>query len=150
VSVSGIWATCKSALCSRQKPCQHPTTQFLQAGCPSCCPTNSVKALKAQCGAYLEHYLFCELAIVAIFDNNFAKGDASLELQHAVFGRLTSVTDCRLVLWCLHCACRNQGTRRSYPTRRNIFNNEYDNWTTGTGRVYRSCCCTSSVRFTLI
>jgi len=26
---------------------QHPTTQFLQAGCPSCRPTNSVKALKA-------------------------------------------------------------------------------------------------------
>jgi len=24
-----------------------PTTQFLQAGCPSCHPTNSVKALKA-------------------------------------------------------------------------------------------------------
>jgi len=29
-----------------RKPCQHPTTQFLQAGCPSCRPTNSVKALK--------------------------------------------------------------------------------------------------------
>jgi len=28
-------------------PHQHPTTQFLQAGCPSCRPTNSVKALKA-------------------------------------------------------------------------------------------------------
>ena len=28
-------------------PLQHPTTQFLQAGCPSCRPTNSVKALKA-------------------------------------------------------------------------------------------------------
>jgi len=28
-------------------PFQHPTTQFLQAGCPSCRPTNSVKALKA-------------------------------------------------------------------------------------------------------
>jgi len=27
---------------------QHPTTQFLQAGCPSCRPTNSVKALKAK------------------------------------------------------------------------------------------------------
>ena len=28
--------------------CQHPTTQvFLQAGCSSCRPTNSVKALKA-------------------------------------------------------------------------------------------------------
>jgi len=25
----------------------NPTTQFLQAGCPSCCPTNSVKAVKA-------------------------------------------------------------------------------------------------------
>ena len=23
-----------------------PTTSFLQAGCPSCCPTNSVKTLK--------------------------------------------------------------------------------------------------------
>jgi len=32
-----------------RKPYQHPTTQvFLQAGCPSCHPTNSVKALKAQ------------------------------------------------------------------------------------------------------
>jgi len=27
---------------------QHLITQFLQAGCPSCRPTNSVKALKAQ------------------------------------------------------------------------------------------------------
>ena len=25
-----------------------PPTSFLQAGCPSCCPTNSVKALKAK------------------------------------------------------------------------------------------------------
>jgi len=45
VSGSGIsWATCKFAP-------QHLTTQvFLQAGCPSCRPTNSVKALKAQIG----------------------------------------------------------------------------------------------------
>jgi len=28
-------------------PRQHPTTVFLQAGCPSCYPTNSVKALTA-------------------------------------------------------------------------------------------------------
>ena len=28
-------------------PCHHPTS-FLQAGCPSCRPTNSVKTLKAQ------------------------------------------------------------------------------------------------------
>jgi len=38
--------------------CQQPTTQFLQAGCPSCHPTNSVKALKGSirntaCTAYI-------------------------------------------------------------------------------------------------
>jgi len=30
-----------------RKPRQYPTTQCLQAGCPSCRPTNSVKALKS-------------------------------------------------------------------------------------------------------
>jgi len=39
-------AICKSAPHPRQ-PRQHPTTQFLKARCPSCRPTNSVKALKA-------------------------------------------------------------------------------------------------------
>ena len=29
-----------------RQPRQHPTTRFLQAGCPSCRPTNGVKALK--------------------------------------------------------------------------------------------------------
>jgi len=48
VSGSGIcWAICKSAPPPRQ-PRQHPDhSVFLQAGCPSCRPTNSVKALKA-------------------------------------------------------------------------------------------------------
>jgi len=36
-----------------------PTLSFLQAGCPSCCPTNSVKALKAsqseQKSLYIQH-----------------------------------------------------------------------------------------------
>ena len=42
------WAICKSAPCSRQitMPAPHRSV-FLQAGCPSCHPTNSVKALKA-------------------------------------------------------------------------------------------------------
>ena len=47
VSGSGIsWAVCKSAPCCRQTttPAPHHSV-FLQAGCPSCCPTNSVKAL---------------------------------------------------------------------------------------------------------
>ena len=49
MSGSGIrWAICTSAPCSRQKtmPAPHHSV-FLQAGCPFCCPTNSVKALKA-------------------------------------------------------------------------------------------------------
>jgi len=59
VSGSGIsWAICKPAPRTRQTtPCQHPTTQFLQAGCPSCRPTNSVKALKA---LYTFSYTWCE------------------------------------------------------------------------------------------
>jgi len=47
VNGSGIsWAMCKSASHSR-----HITMplSFLQAGCPSCRPTNSIKALKAIC-----------------------------------------------------------------------------------------------------
>jgi len=49
VSGSGIsWAVCKTAPRSRQitMPAPHHFV-FLQAGCPSCRPTNSVKALKA-------------------------------------------------------------------------------------------------------
>jgi len=49
VSGNGIsWAVCKSAPRSRQMttPVPHHSS-FLQAGCPSCRPINSVKALKA-------------------------------------------------------------------------------------------------------
>ena len=48
VSGSGIsWAICKSTPRPDRQLCQHPHSVFLQAGCPSCCPTNSVKTLKA-------------------------------------------------------------------------------------------------------
>ena len=50
VSGSGIsWAVCKSAPRSRQitTPAPHHSV-FLQAGCPSCRPTNNVTALKAK------------------------------------------------------------------------------------------------------
>jgi len=49
VSGSGIgWAICKSASRSSQITMLVPHRSFfLQAGCPSCRPTNSVKALKA-------------------------------------------------------------------------------------------------------
>jgi len=64
VSGSGIcWAICKYASRSRQ-PRQHPTAQFLQAGCPSWRPTNSVKALKeTTVNYYIVNYYssYCEL-----------------------------------------------------------------------------------------
>ena len=50
VSGSGIsWTICQSAPRSRQitMPAPHHSV-FLQTGCPSCRPTNSVKALKAK------------------------------------------------------------------------------------------------------
>ena len=49
VSGSGIsWAVCKSASRSRQITMSVPHhSSFLQAGCPSCHPTNSIKAQKA-------------------------------------------------------------------------------------------------------
>ena len=59
-SGSGIsWAICKSASRSRQitMPVPHSHhSSFLQAGCPSCCPTNSVKALKALSGQNLAKF----------------------------------------------------------------------------------------------
>ena len=50
MSGNGIsWTICKSAPHSRQiTHTSTPLLSFLQAGCPSCRPTNSVKALKAQ------------------------------------------------------------------------------------------------------
>ena len=49
MSGSGIsWSICKSATRSRQitTPAPHRSV-FLQSGCPSCHPTNGIKALKA-------------------------------------------------------------------------------------------------------
>ena len=48
VSGSGIsWDLCKSAPRSRQIIMPAPHHSFLQAGCPFRCPTNGIKALKA-------------------------------------------------------------------------------------------------------
>ena len=57
VSGSGIsWAICKSAPRSRQitMPAPHHSV-FLQAGCPFCRPTNSVKALMARHNIHIEY-----------------------------------------------------------------------------------------------
>ena len=48
------YKTCKAPVKS-SPPAYHQLTKFLQAGCPSCCPTNSVEALK---GMLYVHSLF--------------------------------------------------------------------------------------------
>ena len=67
VSGSGIsWAICKSAPRSRQitMPTPHRSV-FLQAGCPSCRPTNSVKALKARWGQIKNKNKICSTSQTA-------------------------------------------------------------------------------------
>ena len=60
MSGSGIsWAVCKSAPHSRQITMPAPHYSFLQAGCPSCRRTNSVKALQANRGQYLQFTNHC-------------------------------------------------------------------------------------------
>jgi len=45
-----------------------PTTQFLQAGCPSCRPTNSVKALKASASIDMDrNFVTITLCIVILY-----------------------------------------------------------------------------------
>jgi len=49
VSGGGIcWAICNVCTSSQTTTPTSHYSVFLQAGCPSCCPTNSVKALKAK------------------------------------------------------------------------------------------------------
>ena len=45
------WTTGAISRAKLQSNCYHQqtNTQLLQAGCPSCCSTNSVKALKVKC-----------------------------------------------------------------------------------------------------
>ena len=64
MSGSGIsWAICKSTKSTLPQIDNHaitPSLSFLQAGCPSCRPTNSVKALKAQ------YFYYASLAMTFI------------------------------------------------------------------------------------
>ena len=77
VSGSGIsWDIRKSATRSRQitTPTPHHWV-FLQAGCLSCCPTNSVKALKAN---YSYYYYYYNTRLTAFFQNNLGKPASDL------------------------------------------------------------------------
>jgi len=66
MSDSGIsWAICKSAPCSRQTTTLAPLC-FLHAGCPSCWPTNSVKALKANSSDHSSYMHVSEMSVAVV------------------------------------------------------------------------------------
>ena len=106
MSGSGIsWAICKSAPCSRQTTTPAPHHSFLQAGCPSCRPTNSVKALKAiaihrwKMGKLLvlvsDIKTFCLLGIVKTWN-----------VYHIFVGDVVVAIVC-VCSYCLHCKAMN-------------------------------------------
>ena len=75
VSGSGIrWAICKSAPRSRQITTKAPhCSVFLQAGCPSCRPTNSVKALKVTMKALCYKHMRINTLLLTVKIWNYEK-----------------------------------------------------------------------------
>jgi len=89
VSGSGIsWAIYKSALRPRQitMPAFHQS-RFLQARCPSCCPTNSVKALKVYLSTFSwNFYRHCGFSFAVL-----------ISLWHCIdYGGLWSILRCSI------------------------------------------------------
>ena len=111
VSGSGIsWAVCKSAPRSRQitMPAPHHSV-FLQAGCPSCRPTNSVKALKAwYCMVNVDSYS----AIITIVYNALVDPRTKMLMKYVFVRKIekvvcgsqelqkTELEDYSSALWC--------------------------------------------------
>ena len=101
VSGSGIsWAICKFAPRSRQitTPATHHSV-FLQAGCPSCRPTNSVKALKAITVTYTEWNMKILLmwwwfALITISDPLFCED----VLLRSFWGNATVPSECLILM----------------------------------------------------
>ena len=90
VSGSGIsWDICKSAPRSRQitTPAPHHSV-FLQAGCPSCRPTNSVKALKACYKHHRHNHHHCRVAVASL--HHHVHGRQHARLQRSSAGRVES------------------------------------------------------------
>jgi len=82
-----------------------PPLSFLQDGCPSCCPTNSAKALKANLGLiqWQKSYAhMCKCAYIIIYVKNEANSflssiQAYQFLDHIYL--LTTTSKCALILF---------------------------------------------------
>ena len=118
MSGSGVsWAVCKSAPCCRQITMPAPNhSVFLQAGCPSCRPTNSVKALKANHYITIKYQTKIDL-LLKIWNSRSADYLPSmLCLLHRCFTILTCImyftcvcSNFYFTVWCVG-ACGEAGT----------------------------------------
>jgi len=64
-----------------------PSLSFLQAGCPSCHPTNSVKALKASCNQHKKTSFvltYCKAPFFIIVINNISHFQINIQICSAV------------------------------------------------------------------
>jgi len=82
----GHMQVCTSLL--TKKPRRYLTTHFLQTGCPSCHPTNSVKALKTIIEIIIRHYrnatftlLFSALTGLYCVSEQFLNGTAARYIE---------------------------------------------------------------------
>jgi len=125
VSGSGIsWAICKSAPCSREITTPAPHYSVLQAGCPSCRPTNSVKAH----GITKENFLFVHGFLIygTVFQIQWLTVDADTLSRNTLKSRLDKHWFDKDVLYnchseltgtggasiCMSC-CKRHGQRRT-------------------------------------
>ena len=112
MSGSGIsWAICKSAPRCRQITMPVPHS-FLQAGCPSCRPTNSVKALKAlvsRCQKDKTNLTYLQLAFSTLMLlAGWQEGHLACEkLSGGVLARLSVWSEVQTCIWPSWCHCHS-------------------------------------------
>ena len=102
MSGSGIsWAMCKSAPRSRQitTPVPHHSC-FLQAGCPSCCPANSVKALTAL--SDVTSFYFFLYRLITVHKPSVHKPSV---LRHCLLGIRKSIQSVKIIFGVMQCWC---------------------------------------------
>ena len=100
-------------LASDRQPRQHPTTQFFTGRCPSCRPTNSVKALKALTRQQFTVKQACVEPHTSAL--NAALPAATARAPAAIDRYLLSAPKPSSLPAAHHCCCRSTGQMNTQP-----------------------------------